>query len=108
MKKFLNGVNRKFKKYKNRRAFLNDDDDSNNNNSDYNNGFVKQRRLEPAIFRPKNFVLRIFYKVPDENSIQKSTSMDMNQQTPFQSSDLNSSSLLKQMESSNIAVCYTC
>lgn len=43
MKKFLNGVNRKFKKYKNRRAFLNDDDDSNNNNSDYNNGFVKQR-----------------------------------------------------------------
>ncbi|CAH8561145.1 unnamed protein product [Schistosoma haematobium] len=59
--------------------------------------------LEPAIFRPKNFVLRIFYKVPDENSIQKSTSMDMNQQTPFQSSDLNSSSLLKQIESSNIA-----
>lgn len=43
MKKFLNGVNRKFKKYKNHRAFLNDDDDSNNNNSDYNNGFVKQR-----------------------------------------------------------------
>ncbi|RTG86868.1 uncharacterized protein DC041_0005907 [Schistosoma bovis] len=61
--------------------------------------------LEPAIFRPKNFVLRIFYKVPDENSIQKSTSMDMNsQQTPFQPSDLNSSLLLKEIDSSNIAV----
>ncbi|VDP46940.1 unnamed protein product [Schistosoma margrebowiei] len=83
--------------------FLNDDDDSNNNNSDYNNGFFKQRRLEPAIFRPKNFVLRIFYKVPDENSNQKSTTIDMNsQQTPFQSSDFNSSSLLKQIDSSNI------
>ncbi|VDP07679.1 unnamed protein product [Schistosoma curassoni] len=35
--------------------------------------------------------------------------MDMNsQQTPFQLSDLNSSSLLKQIESSNIAVSYTC
>ncbi|CAH8527190.1 unnamed protein product [Heterobilharzia americana] len=31
--------------------------------------------LEPAIFRAKHFVLRIFYKVPDENSIQRSDSL---------------------------------
>uniref|UniRef100_A0A094ZNK7 Uncharacterized protein n=1 Tax=Schistosoma haematobium TaxID=6185 RepID=A0A094ZNK7_SCHHA len=62
------------------------------------------RNNRPAYIRIPLLSIERLELVPDENSIQKSTSMDMNsQQTPFQSSDLNSSSLLKQIESSNIA-----
>ncbi|CAH8498755.1 unnamed protein product [Schistosoma turkestanicum] len=60
--------------------------------------------LEPAIFRAKHFVLRLFYRVPDESSCQQSTSVCLNSyQTPAQSFDLNlssSSSPMKQFTSS--------